>query len=553
MSGELGSALDAFMAHYYARRPVNATCTGVHDYDAVLPDWSPAGLAALDAEMEALHAALPAFATPSRPDEVDAELARGFLEIQRAEVAGAHGPRGNPALWTGEAIFGLVSLMIRDFAPVAERMRSAASRLAAVPPFLGDARATLGTAAPHPAWTARALRECTGAHVLLTTGLARWIEAHPTVPDGIRRAVVNGADAARAAFSAFAAWLRARPTATDEALACGREMLTLLLTRGHACDTPIATLLGEARAALGAERARLDEVAHATAGSWGHAQAWLAADHPAPDEYLRVFGEVWSACHARAAEHDVVTWPAWPIRYVEFPRWTSEAAPYLYYLFYRSPAPLDRYTTYEYAVPPLPADDAAAHLRAWNRSVVTLNHVVHHGAIGHHVQNWHAYHRAPTRIGRVAAVDCASRIGMFCGGTMAEGWACYATALMEELEFLTPLERVAEQHSKVRFLARAVLDLELHTGAITYDEGVAFWVAQVGASAEAARGEVTKASMFPGTAIMYWLGTREIHALRERRRRALGDGFSLKAFHDELLGHGSIPVALVARLMEAAA
>jgi uncharacterized protein (DUF885 family) len=48
---------------------------------------------------------------------------------------------------------------------------------------------------------------------------------------------------------------------------------------------------------------------------------------------------------------------------------------------------------------------------------------------------------------------------------------------------------------------------------------------------------------------MYWLGTQTILDLREERRRALGASFNLRAFHDELLGYGSIPVPLVSRLM----
>ena len=47
---------------------------------------------------------------------------------------------------------------------------------------------------------------------------------------------------------------------------------------------------------------------------------------------------------------------------------------------------------------------------------------------------------------------------------MAEGWACYATDLMEELGFLTPLERSPQQHTRVRMLARAIVDIELHAG-----------------------------------------------------------------------------------------
>ena len=50
---------------------------------------------------------------------MDLALADGFLEIQIAEHEGAHFYRGNPALWTGEAIFSVIALVTRDFAPLA--------------------------------------------------------------------------------------------------------------------------------------------------------------------------------------------------------------------------------------------------------------------------------------------------------------------------------------------------------------------------------------------------------------------------------------------------
>ena len=126
------------------------------------------------------------------------------------------------------------------------------------------------------------------------------------------------------------------------------------------------------------------------------------------------------------------------------PAHTRDAAPHLYYLHYRSPAPFNPFATFEYVVPPiegLPPADVDTRLRGMNHSVMMLNHVVHHGAIGHHVQNHHAY-RGASRIGQVAAVDAANRIAMFTGGSLAEGWACYVGDLMEEIGFLKPLERV---------------------------------------------------------------------------------------------------------------
>jgi uncharacterized protein (DUF885 family) len=177
---------------------------------------------------------------------------------------------------------------------------------------------------------------------------------------------------------------------------------------------------------------------------------------------------------------------------------------------------------------------------------------VHHGGIGHHVQNWHAVHRSSSRVGTIAAVDAANRIGMFLGGSMAEGWACYATQLAEELGVLTPLERVSEQHTRVRLLARAVVDLRLHLGDWSFAECVQFYQARVGMSVEVATAETTKNSMFPATALMYWLGTQAILDVRAQQRELRGAAFSLKHFHDALLSRGAIPVLLAARLLPTA-
>lgn len=132
---------------------------------------------------------------------------------------------------------------------------------------------------------------------------------------------------------------------------------------------------------------------------------------------------------------------------------------------------------------------------------------------------------------------------------MAEGWACYATDLMEEAGFLTADESVAEQHTRVRMLARAINDLEYHRGRRTLADSVRFYVDEVGMSTSAAYAEAVKNSMFPGTAMMYWLGTQGIHELRRAMIRRMGAAFDLQSFHDTFLASGSIPVAVNARLM----
>jgi hypothetical protein len=555
-TASVSGALDSFFSHYYRRRPVNATFTGVHMYDDALPDWTAAGLEALDDEMHSLARELsaahpaPSTARTYRDDAhaLDAELARCFLETQLTESASTHGVRHNPALWTGEAIFSVISLMIRNFAELDERIENAAARLQAIPEFLRNAMTVIGDAGVPRYWTERAVRELAGAEILLTRGIDAWLESD-VHSIGVAARLRIGAQRAREAFSVFSQWLRSCRVAPDSALACGAAMYDVLLARGHHCSRNRSDLLAEARNRFAEERARLDVMAKPIAGSWQAAQESLASRAPSAEDFLGAFGRIWEECRSGITSRDGVTWPDWPIQYVPIPTWTADAAPYLYYLFYRSPAPLDPYSIYDYVVPNVPREGEREFLRAWNTSVIRLNHVVHHGGVGHHVQNWHAYHRARSRCGKIAAVDCASRIGMFSGGSMAEGWACYSTCLASEFGLLSPLEQLAEQHSRVRFLARTIVDIELHQGTMSFAEAAEFYTKMVGLSEPAARGEVVKNSMFPCTAVMYWLGLQSILDLRDAIQAKRGSSFSLKGFHDELLGLGSIPVPLAARIM----
>ena len=455
-------------------------------------------------------------------------------------------------LWTGEAIFGVLSLITRDFAPIGGRLRAAHQRLNAIPAFLADMANVLGAA---PAdWTDRARRECEAARALFGQALPAWLRELAAADAGGVAGIdvaawIAASSTAANAFVKLGAWLDVSPR-TDRPRRARADLIELLLRRGHWITTPIPDLLSEATDALNEATARLQEMARPF-GGWPAVQELLAAEHPSAEDYLSRFGEKWTACRQAALDHDLVTWPVAPLRYVPLPAHTREAASSLYYLNYRSPAPFDPHGMFDYVVPPidgLTGDALEARLRMMNDSVITLNHVVHHGAIGHHVQNHHAYAGA-SRVGRVAAVDTANRIAMFSGGSLAEGWACYVCDLMEEIGFLTPLERIAQQHTRARIAARAVADLSIHTGALTLPQAARLYVDRAYMSEAAAHGEAVRNTMFPGTAVMYWLGTRGLHRLRASVRLRQGDAFSMRAFHDRVLSYGAIPVMLISKLM----
>jgi uncharacterized protein (DUF885 family) len=225
--------------------------------------------------------------------------------------------------------------------------------------------------------------------------------------------------------------------------------------------------------------------------------------------------------------------PDWPVRFVDRPTWARRAAPYRYFLPYRSPPPRDPPDKVVYLVPP-----------GSDESTIKLNHVVHHASLGHHIQNWFAA-RSTSRVGQVAAVDCASRIAMLCGGTVAEGWANYAVDLAEEAGFLTAAESYGQHRARLRMAARTLVDIRLHDGRFSLEDATRLYGEQVGMSPSAARAEAVKNSLFPGAACMYLLGWHGIWQLRRQVQARL----SLREFHDQFLSFGSVPVSLIARAM----
>lgn len=542
--------LDDFLAAFYQHHPVHATFIGVHDYDDRLPDFSEAGAGDTLAAVETLQQRL--WQLPPEPlnpiEALDRKLAEGFLHIQQWELTSDRFHRGNPALYTGEAVFGIMSLFLSDFAPLAERLAAAIARMEAVPALLDQAKANV-RAAP-PAWTERAIRECIGAQIFLREGIDRLIAEEGWDDAGLRRA----ADRAVRAFAGYQhhleTELRRHPT---DGYACSEPALVLLMRHGHFLEIDPEEVVRYAQEEMARAEALLTEhAADFGATHWRDALARLADLHPPVERYYARYTELWEACRATAEAHQLVTWPDFPIRYVPRPTWARQAAPYLYFLFYRSPAAFHRPPVHLYLVTPIepsmPPEEQERLLRAHNDSVIKLNHVVHHGAIGHHVQNGYAYHSA-SRIGQIAAVDCASRIAMFCGGTMAEGWACYATHLMAEVGFLTPLETYAEYQTRLRMCARAIVDVRLHQGRFSLEEAASFYQQHAGMGAEAAYQEAVRNSMFPGTAMMYLLGTDRIIQLRQEMAQRWGKAFRLRRFHDRLLSYGSIAVPLIAQEM----
>lgn len=97
--------------------------------------------------------------------------------------------------------------------------------------------------------------------------------------------------------------------------------------------------------------------------------------------------------------------------------------------------------------------------------------------------------------------------------------------------------------------ARIILDVRLQRREIGSAEAIDFLVEQTGFERPNATAEVHRYTLTPSYPLSYLLGRVLLLRLRADEQRRLGDGFSLRAFHDALLYEGSIPISFQRRLL----
>jgi uncharacterized protein (DUF885 family) len=137
------------------------------------------------------------------------------------------------------------------------------------------------------------------------------------------------------------------------------------------------------------------------------------------------------------------------------------------------------------------------------------------------------------------------QIGAFGGiSALTEGWGLYAERLAAESGWYDgDLEGLLGQLDSLLFRARRlVVDTGLHAKHWTRQQAIDYGI-------EAS--EVERYVVMPGQACSYMIGQLKIVELREKARKALGDKFSLKDFHNFILHTGTVPLEILERQVDA--
>ncbi len=175
----------------------------------------------------------------------------------------------------------------------------------------------------------------------------------------------------------------------------------------------------------------------------------------------------------------------------------------------------------------------------------------HEGFPGHHLQ-------IATARSRTEEISRFQRLLTWYPG-YGEGWAMYAEVLMGELGYLEDPRHYFGMLAKQAYrTARVVVDIGLHLGKRidvtspmaageewTFETAVAFMEEYGFRTADQARDEVLRYLGWPGQAIAYKVGEREILSIRDQLMGSLGTGFDLRRFHETVLNNGAMRLDLL--------
>jgi uncharacterized protein (DUF885 family) len=464
----------------------------------------------------------------------------------------------NPLLANpGRAIY---QLLVRDFAPLPDRLVSVAGRLAQVPTVLAEARRQLG-AMPR-VHLETAIGQFDGTIALVGDEIDAALSDAPS--GGARLAEVR--PAALEALAEHRAWLSARLSSAapgpdgDRDPRIGPELFArkLSLTLSAAADAD--AILARAHADLDRVSEQIASLAASLAGAAATGAAATGAAATGPEVVRQVLdrlaqdvpdgatilGFCRDALIAQTAfvtDRRLVTVYDDPVEVIPMPEIDRGVA----VAYCDSPGPLEPAPLPTFiAVSPAPADwtaqRVASFYREYNRHMVH-NLMVHEAMPGHYLQLQHSRRFSGSR----TAIRAALRSGSF-----VEGWAVYAERIMAEQGYPGDGDpravRMQQLKMQLRTIINAILDARVHGHGMTEAEAMALMTGRGHQEEGEAAGKWRRALLTSAQLSTYYVGYTEVSDLAHDLGAA-DPGLADREVHDRMLAHGSPPARLLRTLI----
>lgn len=533
---------EEFLKDYFASRPTAATYNGLHEYDNAKRDFNKA---ALDAELTRLKSYEQRLM--SMGDSISTKASfdyRILLSVIRQEIFAIQDLevyRKNPMTYVES--FSLNMYVQRDYAPIAERVKTIIEVENQMPSVFASARENLYDSLAKP-FVETAVLIADGTADFLAKDL---VEALKDFNDPVLKKEFEASNKkAIEELKAYAQWLqKEKLLKAHNRFAIGKENYEKMLLFNEMLTVSPEEILTRGLEELKKEQELFAKVAKVIDPNKKAIEVFetLKKDHPTPENLIPDSKKNLEKIRQFLIDKKIITVPS-EVRVEvketpQFARATSTAS-------MDTPGPFEKNTQAFYFITPTEKNWTAKQKEEW---LTQFNYYgtdimsVHEAYPGHYVQFLHVNASSATKIEKI-----------FWSYAFGEGWAHYTEQMMIEEGFggndeLTKAKyHLAQLNESLLRLCRLCVSLKLHTEGMTLDEATKFFQDNCYYDYKPAYQEALRGTFDPGY-LSYTLGKLQILKLREEYKIQEGDNFSLLKFHDLLLSKGSPPVQLMREVM----
>jgi len=547
---------DRFFAGFFRHYPMHATEAGNHEHDDRWPDLTDAGrderLAFLADAREGLEGLSADDLT--RDEAIDRRVLLTQIDALRFDDEELDELRWNAVVYTYLLGGGLFSLLSREFAPLPDRLRSAAGRMETLPATLDAARANLTSGrgrAVSRFHVQKAIETMPGVAELSRTAAGMAAELEDA---DLRARVERAAEGAAQAVDTYTAWLRDEllPAATGD-FRLGRDLYERKFRHALKATATPDELEVRAAAAYDEVRAEMLRIARVLWPSLIGDEALpadtdalirrvldeIANEHPRADELLDFCRAETSRIEEFVRERDLIGLAEDPLDII----WTPPFLRAFGGAMLIPPGPLDRGQKSFFAITPAPNDwtpeQVESKLREDNsRSLRILT--IHEAVPGHYLQ-----------LAWSNRCDSLPR-AVFASGVFAEGWAVYVTQVMMDVGYGADDPALLLAHWKyfLRAVTNTLMDIRIHARepGMTEEEAMDLMVNGGFQERSEASEKWNRARLSSTQLCEYFLGSAEMTDLEHEARRraeANGDEFVWRPFLESVLSHGTPPTPVI--------
>ncbi|MGQ9633088.1 MAG: DUF885 domain-containing protein [Bryobacteraceae bacterium] len=541
-SEEFARFVDQHFQSYFEWRPSAGTEAGFHEFDSKLEDYSAgairARIALLSQELLRLNALR---RRPLGPEEqIDAAFLEGDLRSELLNLETLRTLHRNPMPYVTLPGSAVDTLIKRNFAPPAQRLRSVIARLRAVPALLESMR--INVQDPPKEYTEFAIRLAEGSVGFLGDAVRGWGMQAAGDDAALRRELDEASAQAARAMSDAATWLKEDLLPRSHgSFAIGAGNFSRKLLYDEMIDIPLERLLALAEENLEKDRQAFLATAARIAPGKPPADVMraISADHPSEKDLVEAARQQLESIRRFLVERRIAAIPSEVRPLVALtPPYARAGA----FAMMDTPGAFETKATeaFYYLTPPEAGwspQQKEEHLRLFNRPVMQMVSI-HEVWPGHYLQFLYA-RQFPTKTRKL----------IYCG-TNVEGWAHYAEQMMIEEGYGDgdPRIRLAQLSEALLRDCRFVAGIRMHTQGMSVEEAARLFMEKGFCERTVALEEARRGTYDP-TYLVYCLGKLMIYKLRDDFRRTQGAAYSLENFHNTFLRQGGLPLPLLRKIL----